>query len=301
MKRPPSLQYNDKAVILSPAGKIDDYLVEDTSSVLEGWGLDVEISEHALGNRGRFSGSIAERLLDLQRAFDDPDTKLVLCSRGGYGMFHLLPELNFSGIRRHPKWVIGYSDITALHAALQYHGVASLHGPMASHFSLEGSEDVSVRYTKSILAGQPVKYLIPVDAGNRMNRTGTAKGRLFGGNLAVFCGLMGTCYARIPRDGILFIEDTGEVPYRVDRMIYQLKLAGVFDRVGGLIVGRFTDYEEDDQMYFSLHESIRDAVKEYRFPVAFHFPVGHVKLNFPLVVGEMAELSVDPDHILFKQ
>ncbi|NLA81157.1 MAG: LD-carboxypeptidase [Chloroflexi bacterium] len=301
MKRPPSLQYNDKAVILSPAGNIDYYLVEDTSSVLEGWGLDVEISEHALGNRGRFSGSIAERLLDLQRAFDDPDTKLVLCSRGGYGMFHLHPELNFSGIRRHPKWVIGYSDITALHAALQYHGVASLHGPMASHFSLEGSEDVSVRYTKSILAGQPVKYLIPGAAGNRMNRTGTAKGRLFGGNLAVFCGLMGTCYARIPRDGILFIEDTGEVPYRVDRMIYQLKLAGLFDRVGGLIVGRFTDYEEDDQMYFSLHESILDAVKEYRFPVAFHFPVGHVKLNFPLVVGEMAELSVDPDHILFKQ
>ncbi len=304
MRRPPSLKSNDRAIIVSPAGKIDRRIVEDAVTVLEGWGLLPEISEHALDEQGRFSGSEADRLFDLQKAFDDPRARLILCSRGGYGLVHLLPKLDFSGIRRYPKWVVGYSDITALHAALQSHGVASIHGPMAVHFSQEGADDVSVRLIKSILAGQPVCYSIPTNLlspGASLNRIGAAKGRLFGGNLSVFCGIMGSRYARIPDKGILFIEDTSEAPYRVDRMIYQLKLAGVFDRISGMIVGRFTDYEEDDQMYRPLYESIFHVVEEYDFPVCFNFPVGHVKLNFPLISGVMAELRVNNDSVFFKQ
>lgn len=302
MKRPPSLKYNDKAVILSPSGNIDPYIVEDAIAVLEGWGLQAEASKSALGENGRFSGTVSERLHDLQQAMDDPSVRLILCSRGGYGMVHLLPKLNLSAIRRNPKWVVGYSDITALHAALQYHGVSSLHGPMAGHFSLEGPEDVSVRYIKSILAGQPVSYTLPVTKNETLNREGIAHDRtLFGGNLSVFSGLMGTRYARIPRDGILFIEDVGEVPYRVDRMIHQLKLAGVFDRISGLIVGQFTEYEEDDQMYRPLYESIREVVDKYNFPVAFNFPVGHVRLNFPLIMGANTQMSVSRDHFILKQ
>lgn len=301
VKRPPSLKKNDKAVILSPAGKVDRHIVEGTATVLEGWGLRVEIAGYALGKRGRFSGTAAERLEDLQRAFDDPGTKLVLCSRGGYGTMHLLSKLDFSTIRRNPKWVVGYSDITALHAALQYHGVASVHGPMAAHFSNEGAEDVSVRYIKSVLAGQSLDYTIPVQPGETLNRNGTARGRLFGGNLSVFCSIIGSRYARVPRGGILFIEDTGELPYRVDRMIYQLKLAGVFNRISGMIIGRFTGYEEDDQMYEPLIESISHAVEEYTFPVCFHFPVGHVRLNFPLIMGEMAKLSVNNEQVVLNQ
>lgn len=301
MKRPPSLQLNDKVVILSPAGKIDRLVVEDTVNVFKEWRLQPEIADHALGERGRFSGSVTARLSDLQQAFDDPNIRLIFCSRGGYGLVHLLPNLNFSVIRRFPKWVVGYSDITALHAALQYHGLLSIHGPMAAHFSLEGSENISVRYTKSILAGQSVCYTIPVKPGETFNRTGVARGRLFGGNLSVFCSIMGSRYARVPDKGILFIEDTGEAPYRVDRMIHQLKLAGVFERVSGVIVGQFTEYEEDDTMCASLYELIRNAVKEYAFPVAFHFPVGHVKLNFPLIMGAVTELEVGRDTLLFKQ
>lgn len=301
MKRPPSLQFNDKVAIISPAGKIDHFIVEDTVNVFRKWGLRPKISEHALGERGRFSGSVAERLSDLQQAFDDPNIRLVFCSRGGYGLVHLLSDLNFAGIRRFPKWVVGYSDITALHAALQYHGMLSVHAPMAAHFSLEGSEDISVRYTKSILAGQSVRYTIPVKPGESFNRNGVARGRLFGGNLSVLCSIMGSRYARVPDKGILFIEDTGEAPYRVDRMIQQLKLAGVFERASGLIVGQFTEYEEDDTMCASLYELVWNAVKEYAFPVAFHFPVGHVKLNFPLIMGAMAELEVGRDTLLFKQ
>jgi len=301
MRRPPSLQNNDKAVILSPAGKIDGYIVQNAASVLENWGLRPVIAEHTLFEAGRFSGTVEERLSDLQQAMNDPEVKLILASRGGYGTVHLLNRLDFSGIKKNPKWVVGYSDITALHAALQYNGIASVHGPMAKHFSDEGAEDISVRYTKSILTGQPVEYHIPVKGDPSLNREGSATGRLFGGNLSVFCGIMGSRYARIPYGGILFIEDTGEAPYRVDRMIWQLKLAGVFEKISGLIVGHFTDYAEDDEMYFPLRQSILNAVKEYAFPVCFDFPAGHAKMNFPLLMGVKATCNVRDDVIIFTQ
>jgi muramoyltetrapeptide carboxypeptidase len=275
--------------------------VQDTAAVLKSWGLCPEISENALRDAGCFSGSVEQRLSDLQKAFDDPEVRLVFCSRGGYGTVHLLGKLNFSGIRRNPKWVVGYSDITILHAALQSCGIASLHGPMAQHFSDEGTEDVAVRYTKNILEGQSVRYSIPAEDCSLLNRKGNAGGRLFGGNLSVFCSLLGSGYAGIPRGGILFIEDVGESPYRVDRMIHQLKLAGVFGRIGGLIVGRFTGYEEDGLMYAPLRESIREAVDEYDFPVCFDFPAGHVKLNFPMIMGAAAVLKVEEGFILFRQ
>ena len=301
MIKPAPLKFNDKAVIISPSGNIDEYLVNDTVAILEGWGLQTEIGRFALGESGRFSGSVNERLYDLQNAFDDPTVKLILCSRGGYGAIHLVDKLNFSSIKKYPKWVLGYSDITVLHAALQKNGIASVHGPMAKHFSDEGAEDVSVRYTKSILAGQPVEYQIPVIKYGSLNRTGDAKGRLFGGNLSVLCGMLGSKYLRIPYRGILFIEDISEVPYKVDRMIHQLKISGVFGRISGLFVGRFTDYEEDGQMYAPLYESIMAAVDDYNFPICFNFPVGHIKLNFPLIMGVETELTVGDNQINLKQ
>lgn len=301
MKRPPSLQFQNKAVILSPAGKIDGSVVQRAAAVFESWGLRAEISKNALCDTGRFSGTVEQRLSDLQNAFDDPLVKLVFCSRGGYGMSHLLGKIDFSAIKRNPKWVVGYSDITLLHAALQAHGIASLHGPMAKHFSDEGAEDIAVRYTKSIIAGQSVKYEIPVGNNAPLHREGSITGRVFGGNLSVFCTLIGTRFLKIPYKGILFIEDTGEEPYRVDRMIYQLKLAGIFRKIGGLIIGQFTDYQEDNQMYTPLQASIRDAVGEYGFPLCFNFPVGHVKLNFPLIMGGKATLTVGKEVVLFSQ
>jgi len=301
MKRPPYMKTSDKAVILSPAGKIDASVVNAAAALLERWGLKTVIGGHAVSENGRYSGSVRERLTDLQKAFDDPEVKMILCSRGGYGIVHLLSDLDFAGIKANPKWVVGYSDITALHAALQANGIASIHGPMAKHFSDEGAEDASVQYTKSIITGHPVAYHIPVTEKSVMNRRGVATGRLFGGNLSVFCSILGTKYTHIPRNGILFIEDIGEVPYKIDRMIYQLKLAGVFERISALIVGQFTDYEEDEQMYGTLQQSIYHVVKRYTFPVCFDFPVGHVKQNLPLIMGVRATLNVGDDFITFKQ
>ncbi len=301
MIRPPALKFNDKAVILSPAGNIAETTVNGAAAILREWGLQVGVSPNALSHTGRFSGFVEQRLSDLQHAMDDPDVKLILCSRGGYGVVHLLDKLKFEGIRENPKWVIGYSDITALHAALQHNWILSLHGPMAKHFADEGAADVAVRYTKAILAGQSVKYEIPVTEYGYLNRQGQASGRLFGGNLSVYCGILGSKYAKTPKKGILFIEDIGEEPYKVDRYIHQLKLAGVFDKISGLIVGQFNDYTEDNDMYNALFESILAAVSEYTFPVCFGFPVGHVKHNFPLIMGARATLSVKENSIVFKQ
>jgi muramoyltetrapeptide carboxypeptidase len=216
-------------------------------------------------------------------------------------MVHLLPQLDFTAFRANPKWVVGYSDVTALHSALQLQGVVSLHAPMAKHLAEENEEDVAVSYLHDILFDRSLHYQILVKEQQPLNRTGQAKGRLFGGNLSVFTSLLGTKFAKIPKGGILFLEEIGEHPYKVDRMIRQLLLAGVFDRIGGMIVGQFTDYEEDDQMSAPLLQSIRDAVNGYSFPLCFGFPVGHVKENYPLLMGMQAEMIVGYDTISFTQ
>lgn len=301
MIRPPLLKPLDKAVIVSPAGKIDEDIIDKAAVILREWGLKVEVGENALYSVGHFSGSIDQRLSDLQKAMDDSEIKLIFCSRGGYGMVHLLDKLSFDGMIQNPKWVVGYSDITALHAALQSNGIISLHAPMVKHFADEGGSDKAVMYTKTVLTEGRINYEISAAEYGYLNRQGKTSGQLFGGNLSVFCGILGSKYAVIPRNGIFVIEDIGEEPYRVDRMIYQLKLARVFDRIKGLIVGCFTDYVEDKEMYKPLYESIMAAVSEYTFPVCFGFPVGHVKDNYPVLMGADAVLTVTNDRIFFTQ
>ncbi len=300
MKRPPFLKLNDRAVIVSPSGNVSPAYVNKAKDILEEWGLIVSISENALRETGRFSGFVEQRLSDLQAAMDNPDVKLIFCSRGGYGAVHLLDRLNFTAIKDNPKWLIGFSDITALHTALQSNGIMSIHGPMAKHFSDEGAANLSVLYTKAAVSGKDLNYTIPVEYPF-LNRLGKATGILFGGNLSVYTSLLGSNYIKIPRNGILFLEDIGEEPYRIDRMIYQLKIAGVFNKIKGLIIGRFTEYEEDNRMYGTLYDSILFAVKEFDFPVCFGFPVGHTRINLPIVMGGKATLTIKKDTVLLKQ
>lgn len=301
MKRPPALKPHDRAVILSPAGRIDAEKVYAAAAVIKAWGLHPTIAPYALGSYGRYSGRVEERLSDLQQAMDDPTVRLILCSRGGYGVVHLLPCLDFTAFQSSPKWVVGYSDVTALHAALQRQGVASLHAPMAKHLAEEGEGDVAVQHLHDILFGRSLHYELPVVEHQHLNRPGTVTGRLFGGNLSVFTSLLGTKYAKIPKGGILFLEDIGEEPYKVDRMIHQLYLAGVFDRIGGLIIGQFTDYKEDPEMHSSLLQSLHDVVKEADLPLCFGFPTGHVRANYPLLMGLNATLTVTESGIHLTQ
>lgn len=300
MIRPPFLKLNDKVVIVSPAGKILPELVYKAIAILEEWGLKVHVAENALKESGSYSGFVEQRLVDLQTAMDDVDVKLIFCSRGGYGAIHLIEQLNFDEIRKHPKWLIGFSDVTALHATFQAHGLMSIHGPMAKHFADEGETDLSVLYTKMALMGKPLKYTIPLTS-TYLNREGKATGTLFGGNLSVFASLLGSKYLKVPRNGILFLEDIGEKPYKVDRMIHQLKIAGILNRIKGLIIGQFTDYEEDSNMYASLYESIFTVVKDFSFPVCFDFPVGHDKTNLPIIMGGNGTLTVGKEIVILKQ
>lgn len=295
--QPSYLQKGDKAIIISPSGNIESYLVDEAKEILESWGLNVFISSYAKAQLGRFCGTIEERLFDLQTAMDDPDIKLIFCSRGGYGIVHLLDKLDFTEIRKYPKWIVGYSDITALHFAFMQHGIKSLHAPMARHLVEEGTDDIATNYLREILFSGFKEYTIP---SNPLNRLGSVTGYLWGGNLAVLGGLIGTSYTDIPSNGILFIEDIGESPYKIDRMMWQLKLSGILESCSGLIVGQFTECDEDPLMYDSVYSLIKEIAKEYDYPIVFDFPVGHVKNNYPLICSQEVILDVQSDVVIMK-
>lgn len=293
---PPLLNKNDKAVIISPSGSIESSFIDGAKLVLESWGLNVIVSQYAREKNGRFCGTVEQRVEDLQGAMDDPDVKLIFCSRGGYGIVHLLDRLDFTEIKKYPKWLVGYSDITALHLAFMKNGILSAHAPMARHLAEDG-EDTASLYLRRLLFEGIYEYSI---ASHPLNRIGIADGRLWGGNLAVLGGLIGTPFADVPDNSILFVEDIGEGAYKIDRMMWQLKLAGVLDRLSGLVVGQFADCEEDFLMYAPIYESIMNLVSGYNYPVVFDFPVGHVKENFPLVYSGKIRLEVNTHKVLLK-
>ena len=293
---PPSLNSGDKAIIISPSGNIDLQYINGACQVLQNWGLVVEIATHAKGQYGRFGGTVDQRIADLQQAMDDPDVRLIFCSRGGYGIIHLLDKLNFEGIKRYPKWIVGYSDITALHLALLQDGIVSLHAPMARHLT-EDSFDIASSYLKNSLFINMPEYSFD---SHPLNREGLVRGKLFGGNLAVLSGLIGTPYMVVPENGILFIEDIGEAPYKIDRMMWQLKLSGILSHISALIIGQFTDCPEDPLMGSTIYESIRNIVKDYNYPLVFNFPVGHVKENYSLLHGAAVELEVRENNVKMK-
>ena len=293
---PPYLHEGDKVVILSPSSKIDKAFLKGAVKRLTSWGLHPVLARHAGSSHGTYAGTVGQRLEDLQAAMDDPDTRAILCSRGGYGAVHLVGKLDFSRFRESPKWLIGFSDITALHNLWQREGFASLHAPMARHLTVEPEDDFCTQALRDILTGAaatPAGCFGYTCEPHKLNRRGTAEGTLRGGNFAVFNGLRGTPYD-IPADGtVLFIEDVGERPHAIERMMYNLKLGGVLERLSGLIIGQFTEYEEKKQLGKELYGALAELVKEYDYPVCFNFPVGHVQMNLPLINGAPVRLDVD--------
>lgn len=293
---PPYLHEGDKVVILSPSSKIDKAFLKGAVKRLTSWGLHPVLARHAGSSHGTYAGTVGQRLEDLQAAMDDPDTRAILCSRGGYGAVHLVGKLDFSRFRESPKWLIGFSDITALHNLWQREGFASLHAPMARHLTVEPEDDFCTQALHDILTGAaatPAGCFGYTCEPHKLNRRGTAEGTLRGGNFAVFNGLRGTPYD-IPADGtVLFIEDVGERPHAIERMMYNLKLGGMLERLSGLIIGQFTEYEEKKLLGKELYGALAELVKEYDYPVCFNFPVGHVPMNLPLINGAPVRLDVD--------
>lgn len=288
---PRPLRDGDKIAIISPASKINKEVVESAIPILEAQGWQPKVFPYALGISGTYSGTVTERLSDITEAFYDSNVRAVLCGRGGYGAVHLLDKIPTELIKRDPKWLIGYSDISALHALMSVNGIASLHAPMCRHMGKFFGKDECSQSLFRILRGEKPSYCVDP---HPWNKEGMAVGPVVGGNLAVLSALTATPYNIIGLDGtILFLEDIAEPIYKVERIFYQMKLSGVFDRINGLILGQFTEYKPDAN-YQDMVEMIHDMTSDLSIPVAYDFPIGHVDYNLPLIESAVATLDVTP-------
>ena len=274
------------------------------------------ISPHAYGECGRFSGTDEERLADINNALQDPSVDAILCARGGYGLQRIIDKIDLSTLDSPLSTldsplstldsplstIIGFSDITALHQLYALHHTPyTIHGLMCKHIATLPEDSEALQLFFRALAREPLEYILPP---HPLNRSGEAQGTLIGGNLSVLYGLQGTPYDlnhvidAHPEGVILFIEDIGERHYHIDRMMNNLRMAGVLSRIKGLVVGQFTDCEPDPGMPLStfnfqpstVYATIREAVEAYSYPLLFDFPAGHVEDNRPLYLNHPATL-----------
>jgi muramoyltetrapeptide carboxypeptidase len=292
---PPSLQPGDTIGIVCPAGYMPIENVSECVRVLNSlWGFTVKVGKTVGNQYNNFSGTDAERIADLQEMLDDENIKAILCGRGGYGTGRIIDALDFSKYCQRPKWIIGFSDITVLHAhILSNYNIAGIHAPMAAAFKENGYLNDYVGSLHAFLIGKKAHYVVP---SNPLNRLGHAEGVLIGGNLTMIAHLIGTPSGYNAHNKILFLEDIGEYLYNIDRMMYQLKRSGILADLKGLIVGGFTDSKDTNTPFGkTAEEIINDIVAEYSFPVAFGFPVSHSTENYALVVGGKYKLHVDED------
>jgi muramoyltetrapeptide carboxypeptidase len=294
MKIPPYLKPGDTIGLICPSGFMDPSRFQTCLEQLKGWGYRLKPGKTMSSDSANyFSGSDEERLADLQDMLDDPELAAIFCARGGYGLSRIIDRINFKRFRKHPKWIIGFSDITVLHAHINRRlKIASLHAPMASAFNDGGYSEPYVQSLKNALKGKKGKYSTALHA---FNNIGIASGQLIGGNLTIVAHLTGTGSAYKTKGRILFLEDLGEYLYNIDRMMIQLKRAGVFGDLAGLIIGGFTENKDTERPFGkSVYEIIHDHVKEYKYPVCFEFPVSHEKENYALKIGSNYTLKVSP-------
>jgi muramoyltetrapeptide carboxypeptidase len=291
MITPPPIKPGSKIRIVSPAGKISKKHVLPAVNWLEKEGYKVELGKNVFAQHFQFGGTDEQRLEDLQFALDDKETDAIICSRGGYGTVRIIDKLNFDLFRENPKWLVGYSDITILHACMNKLDTATIHGAMPRYFlDKEGHPTEDLDSMMRVISGEEVNYIIQSTGSNR---TGSATAELVGGNLSILSSLQGTAY-ELDTDGkILFLEDIDEFLYHTDRMIRQLKLGGKLDNLAGLILGDFTDMKDNESPFGkTVHEIFLEAVHEFDYPVCFGFPGGHDKKNLALAFGMPWHLNV---------
>lgn len=290
IKIPPYLKKGDCIGITCPAGYMPAEKANACIATLQRWGFEVMVGK-TLGSKSKkyFSGTDEDRRDELQAMLDDEHIDAILCGRGGYGIGRIIDQLDFTRFRKKPKWIIGFSDVTVLHAHLNKKiKVASLHAPMAAAFN-EG-ENEFIKSIYKALTGRKAKYTC---AAHAFNNTGKAIGELVGGNLALLTHLIGTPSDINTKNKILFIEDIGEYIYNCDRMFYQLKRSGKLDKLAGLIIGGFTDMKDTDRPFGkSIYETIQEITSGYSYPVAFGFPVSHETENFSLKSGVTYQLTI---------
>lgn len=292
MKIPPHLKQGDTIAITCPAGYMPLEKAQTCIDTLQQWGYQVLVGK-TLGSKSKnyFSGTDEVRLNEFQAMLDAPEVKAVLCGRGGYGVGRIIEQLDFTQFKKNPKWIIGFSDITVLHAHInRNYKIATLHAPMAAAFNDGAYKNKYVRSLKQALQGMQAAYECKP---HQLNQTGTTTGELIGGNLALLAHLVGTSSDIQTKNKILFLEDVGEQHYNVDRMMIQLKRSGKFKHLAGLIIGGFTDMQDTQRPFGKkVYHIIKEHIAKYQYPVCFGFPVSHDKKNLTLKCGVTHQLQV---------
>ena len=297
---PTYLKRGDTIAICCPAGYMPTAKVTNSINMLQFEGYEVLVGEN-IGSKSinYFSGTDEERLNELQQFLDDKNIKAILCARGGYGIIRIIDNLCFKKFVKHPKWIIGFSDVTVLHTYLfANYKTVSLHASMAAAFNNVAEEE----NTKSMLASiAGKKALYEIDA-HFLNKNGAAKGKLVGGNLTLFTNCIGTTSEVNTKNCILFLEDLDEQLYHIDRMFVQLKRSGKLDKLSGLIIGGFTNLKDTERPFGkNIYEIVLELVAEYNFPVCFDFPVSHAEKNLAIKHGMKHQLIVEEAGVLLKE
>lgn len=294
MPTPPYLRKGDKIAIVSPARKISRTEAEPAIRMFKAWGLEVVEGEHLYSSFNQFAGSDEQRKEDMQRMLDDESIRAIVCSRGGYGTVRIIDRLDFSGFVKHPKWIVGYSDITVLHSHIHRHfGIETLHAIMPVNFKDECDGNRSVTTLRKALFGKNLEYKYPSGPGFR---PGSAKAPLVGGNLSILYSLTNTNSDIDTNGKILFIEDLDEYLYHIDRMMMNLRRSGKLEGLAGLIVGGMIKMNDNEIPFErTANEIIAEAVEDYPYPVCFDFPAGHLDDNRALILGREVTLDISEE------
>ncbi len=300
MITPPFLKPGDVIAITSTARKISREELEPSVELLKSWGLYVIFAPHLFESEYQFAGSDEQRRADFQQLLDDDNIKAIVCARGGYGTIRIIDKLDFTHFRSSPKWIIGYSDVTVLHSHInKILSIETLHAIMPVNFN---DTDEAVRNSfdnlHNCLFGELPFYKF---SSHKLNTTGEARGQITGGNLSIMYSLLGSESDIDTTGKILFFEDIDEYLYHIDRMMQSLKRAGKLANLAGLVIGHFTNMHDNEVPFGKdSYEIIKEAVKEFKYPVAFGFPVGHEPDNMPLIEGREVMLQVNNDEVTLK-
>lgn len=296
--KPPALVSGDEIRIVTTARKISPEELAPAVKIIESWGMKVSFGDNLFAEDRQFGGTDAQRTTDLQHALDVPQVKAIFCARGGYGSVRIIDGLDFNAFRKRPKWIAGYSDVTAIHNHIHRHfNTCTLHSSMPINFS--SNTPAALDSLRNALMGKPLNY--EFEAQN-YNREGEAEGVVTGGNLSMLYSLMGSPSQVDTAGKILFIEDLDEYLYHVDRMMINLKRSGVLSNLKGLILGGLTDMRDNAVPFGrTAEEIVSEAIADYDYPVCFGFPAGHLDNNRTLVLGAKAKLTVGKTGVSFEQ